>query len=110
MQLSNLMVAIKQTEADLNGDITVEQKISLNNTYDKFQTQANVKVARMGSLESSLVGLEKTKADTEKSIVLTRKAQLETDKLNREMGGSEIPLSDIYDEILAMDNDGMMNH
>jgi hypothetical protein len=52
----------------------------------------------------------KKKADTEKSIVLTRKTQLQTDKLNREMGGSEIPLSDIYDEILAMDNDGMMNH
>jgi hypothetical protein len=26
------------------------------------------------------------------------------------MGGSETPLSKIYDEILAMDNDGMMNH
>jgi hypothetical protein len=110
MQLSNLMVAIKQIEADLSADITVEQKLSFNNMYDKFQTNANVKVARIESLESSLVGMEKTKADTERSIVLTRKAQLETDKLNREMGGSETPLSKIYDEILAMDNDGMMNH
>ncbi|MFQ3176051.1 MAG: hypothetical protein ACJAYB_003444 [Psychromonas sp.] len=38
MQLSNLMMAIKQIEADLSADITVEQKISLNNAYDKFQT------------------------------------------------------------------------
>ncbi|PKH02263.1 hypothetical protein CXF72_12765 [Psychromonas sp. MB-3u-54] len=72
MQLSNLMVAIKQIEADLSGDITVEQKISFNNMYDKFQTNANVKVARIESLESSLVGLEK-KADTKRSIVLTRR-------------------------------------
>jgi len=110
MQLSNLMVAIKQIEADLCADVTVEQKISLNNTYDKFQTNANVKVARIESLESSLVGLEKTKADTERSIVLTRKAQLEADKLSRESGGSETPLSKIYDEILAMGSDGMMNN
>jgi hypothetical protein len=32
------MMAIKQIEADLSADITVEQKISLNNAYDKFQT------------------------------------------------------------------------
>ncbi|MFT6927082.1 MAG: hypothetical protein ACJAZP_002711 [Psychromonas sp.] len=110
MQLSNLMVAIKKTEADLSADVTVEQRISLNNTYDKFQTNANVKVARIESLEISLVGLEKTKADTEKSIVLTHKAQLEADKLSRESGGSETPLSKIYDEILAMGSDGMLNH
>jgi hypothetical protein len=110
MQLSNLMVAIKKIEADLSADITVEQKISLNNTYEKFQTNANVKVARIESLESSLVGLEKTKADTERSIVLTRKAQLEADKLSRESGDSQTPLSDIYDEILAMGSDGMLNH
>jgi hypothetical protein len=68
MQLSNLMVAIKQIEADLSADITVEQKISFNNTYDKFQTNANVKVACIESLESSLVSLEKTKDDTEKVL------------------------------------------
>ncbi|MGB5447144.1 MAG: cell division protein DivIVA, partial [Psychromonas sp.] len=109
MQLSNLMVAIKQIEANLSADLTVEQKISLNNTYDKFQSNANVKIARIESLENSLVGLEKTKADTERSIVLTRKAQLEADKLSRELGGSATPLSEIYDEILAMGSDGMMN-
>lgn len=102
-------MAIKQIEADLSADITVEQKISLNNAYDKFQTTLTSK-SQVSSHQKVHWLVWKKKADTEKSIVLTRKTQLQTDKLNREMGGSEIPLSDIYDEILAMDNDGMMNH
>lgn len=109
MQLSNLMVAIKMVEADLRNDVKVEQKIQLHESYEKYQTAASVKVARIESLENSIIRNEKTRVDIEKTVVLTEKAKLEADKLRSESNGANATLKEIYDEILAMDSDGMMN-
>ena len=110
VQLLHLMGVIKKIKADINGDFTVEQKVCLRTLYDKFHTHVDVKIARIESLENSLVNQAKMKADTERSIVLTRKAQLEADKLSCELGNSEITFDEIYDELLQLGDDGLMNH
>ncbi|WP_354624875.1 cell division protein DivIVA [Psychromonas sp. MME2] len=110
MQLSNLMVAIKMVEEELHSNASVDQKIPLHESYEKYQTAASVKVARIESLENSIIRNEKMKVDIQKTIVLTEKAQLEADKLRAESSNGNTPLQDIYNEILAMDNDGMMNN
>jgi hypothetical protein len=105
MQLSNLMVALKEVETDL----TIEQKIELHRSYEKYQTAASLKVARIESLEMTIIRNKKTKVDIEKTILLTEKTRLEIEKLHNEANGNKSPLQDIYDEILAMGDDGMMN-
>ena len=109
MQLSNLMDAIKDAEACLRGDVTVKEKVRLHESYAKYQAIFNVKIARIESLENSLVSQEKMKADTEKTIALTRKARLEADNLSREADGGKTPLDEIYEDILAMNHNGMLN-
>lgn len=109
MQLSNLMVALKQAETDLSADLTIDQRIELHRSYEKYQTAASVKVARIESLEMTIIRNKKTKVDIEKTILLTEKTRLEIEKLNNEATGYKSPLQDIYNDILAMENDGMLN-
>jgi hypothetical protein len=109
MQLSNLMVALKMIEADLANNAIDNREEQLYETYEKLQTVANVKVARIESLENSIIRNQKTKVDIEKTIVLTEKAQLEADKLRSESNGANATLQEIYEDMLAMENDGMMN-
>ncbi|ABM02112.1 cell-division initiation protein DivIVA [Psychromonas ingrahamii 37] len=109
MQLSNLMVVIKKVEADLRSELTAEQKVRLYKSYAKYQDILNVKIARIESLANSLMSQAKMKADIEKSNALTHKTQLEADKLGRDSGDSKTPLDEIYNDILNMDNNGMMN-
>jgi len=109
MQLSNLMVALKEVETDLSKDLTIDQKIELHRSYEKYHTAASLKIARIESLEMTIIRNKKTKVDIEKTILLTEKTRLEIEKLNNEANGNKSPLQDIYDEILAMGDDGMMN-
>jgi hypothetical protein len=109
MQLANLMVGIKRVEAKLNGDLTIEQTLSLYEKYAKLQTNFDVKIGRIESLENSIINHKKITADIEKTIVLTQKAQLEADKLRSESSGGNATLTEIYNDILAMGSDGMMN-
>jgi len=109
MQLSNLMAVIKNVEADLRSDISGEKRVSLYQSYAKYQDILNTKIARIESLDNSLMSQAKMKADIEKCNALTHKTRLESDKLNRESGDSVTPLDEIYKEILDMGSDGMMN-
>ena len=111
VQILNLMCVIKRIKADINGDdFAVEQKFSLRNLYDRLHTIADIKIGRIESLENSLFKQAKMKADIERTIVLTRKVQLEIDKLSRESGNGKATPKEIYDEILQLGNDGMLNH
>ena len=58
---------------------------------------------RIESLENSLVKQAKMKADIERTIVLMRKVQLETDKLSCELDDSKATNDEIYDEILQLE-------
>jgi len=109
MQQSNLMVEIKRVEAAINGDLTNEQRSLLYSEYAKLHTIFDIKIARIESLSNSLISQMKMKADIDKSVALTRKVQLQVDKLSCETGDNKNTLDDIYDEILAMGSDGMMN-
>ena len=66
-------------------------------------------LTNLKTMTANLVSQEKMKADIDKTIALTRKARLEADKLSRETSDSETTLEEIYDEILAMGNDGMLS-
>lgn len=109
MQQSNLMVEIKRVEAAINGDLTNEQRSRLYSEYAKLHIIFDIKIARIESLSNSLISQMKMKADIDKSIALTRKVQLQADKLSCETGDSKNTLDEIYDEILAMGSDGMIN-
>jgi hypothetical protein len=110
MQHSNLLVEVKRIEHDLNHPATTpEIRASLYQSYAKFCSIAERKVARIESLENTLIVHEKYRIDMDKSKALTRKATLEADKLARESGSNENPLQEIYNEILKMGSDGMMN-
>jgi hypothetical protein len=109
MQLANLMVGIKKVEAKLNGDLTIDQTLAMYEKYAKLQTNFDVKIGRIESLENSIINHKKITADIEKTIVLTQKTQLEADKLRSESSDGNATLTEIYNEILAMGGDGMMN-
>ncbi|MFT6905979.1 MAG: hypothetical protein ACJAS1_002642 [Oleiphilaceae bacterium] len=109
MQLANLMVGIKKVEAKLNGELTIDQTLTLYEKYAKLQTNFDVKIGRIESLENSIINHKKITADIEKTIALTQKAQLEADKLRNQSSGGNETLTEIYNDILAMGSDGMMN-
>lgn len=109
MQLSNLLVGIKKIEVKLEGELTVEQSLSLYDKYVKLQTSFDIKIARIESLENSLIHHKKITADIEKTIILTEKTKLETDKMRNESSGANTELAEIYEKILNHGSDGMLN-
>lgn len=112
MQTSNLMVAVKSIERELSDPLTEQdkdKKVRLIEALAKFQLIINQKVARIESLSNSLLANEKAQVAMAKDRAITRKANLEADKLARETGGNETPLGEIYEKILNNGNDGMLS-
>jgi len=105
LQLSNLMAGIKEIE----GELSVDKTTRVSEQYAKLQASFDVKVARIESLENSIINHKKIKVDIEKTIALTEKARLEMDKLRNSTTTGQATLTEIYEEILAMGDDGMMN-
>lgn len=57
-------------------DLTIDQKIELHRSYEKYHTAASLKVARIDSLEMTIIRNKKTKVDIEKTILLTEKNKI----------------------------------
>lgn len=109
MQMSNLLVGIKVIEAKFDDGLSFENEILLYEKYVKLQNSFDVKIARIESLENSLIQHKKIAVDMEKTSAVTEKLKLETEKLNGNLNGANQSLAQIYADILALDDDGMMN-
>jgi len=109
MQLSNLLFAIKSVERQLvELDCDVNQIIALNNILNKHSIDSNAKFARIESIEIAIVNIQKIVTDTERSKSAKRKIDIDADKAAKETGEST-GLNEIYNHILAMNNNGMLN-
>ena len=110
MQNSNILVAIVNLERKLaEPDIDDKTLARYYESYVKLQTISGIRVKQIESLSNSLESQLTQQVNRAKTVELTRKAKLEADKLSRDSGDSATPLDDIYDEILALGSDGMMN-
>ncbi|ABM04213.1 hypothetical protein Ping_2484 [Psychromonas ingrahamii 37] len=101
--LLHTMVIVKQIDADLKDDITAAQKTNLQIMHDKFHIHEDNQIARIESLEMSLLKQEKMKVDTEKTIILTNKFELQIDKLNREVADRKPIFDEIYCYIMKFE-------
>ncbi|ABM03383.1 hypothetical protein Ping_1585 [Psychromonas ingrahamii 37] len=103
IQLLHTMVIVKQIDSDLKDDITAAKKNNLQIMHDKFYIHEDNQIARIESLEMSLLKQEKMKADTERAIILTNKFELQIDKLNREIAANKPKIDEVYYEIMKLD-------
>jgi len=111
MQHSNLLAGIQRLERLLEDEYTdVETKARLYEGHIRYQIESGRRVARIESIENSLVSQEAQSVNIEKNRALTRKATLEGDKLEQDAGNTKSPFNDMYEEILALGSDGMMNY
>ena len=109
MQLSNLMVGIKFIETKFTQGISIENEILLYEKYAKLQSSFDIKIARIESLENSLIKNKKIIIDMEKTSAITEKVKLETEKISSNSNSVNPGLAKIYADILAMNDDGMLS-
>ena len=101
---------------DLQNASSVEERISLYESYTKTQNGLDTLTARIESITKTLSGLgvdvvnkEKIIADTARIKNASRKLALEADKLSKEGKADDTPMSNIVSEIHSMKKSDLMS-
>ncbi|SHO54399.1 hypothetical protein [Vibrio quintilis] len=112
---SGIEYLAKITE-DLHDASSMEERISLYESYNKTQTGLDVLTARVESITNTMsklgidvVNKEKIAADTKRIKNASRKIGLEADAIQKEGKGDDTPISDMLEDIRSMGSDGLMS-